>query len=116
MAEHWTLRVRRGSKVTKERYGSRDAALDALATAIDTTHVDPVGPAHVFRREIAPAAQVSVRAEVAGPQRFLSKVNGGIDVRGDGSPEAFTGRVNRQPVAPRSGEDAIAALRRALSG
>jgi hypothetical protein len=99
MAEHWTLRLRSGSKVTKEQHGSLDEALDALARAIDATHVDRVGPARVFRREIAPADQVSVRAEVAGPQRFFARVNGGVDVRGDGSPEAFTGRVNRRPLS-----------------
>ena len=46
-------------------------------------------------------AEVVLRAEVAGPG-----AHGGIDVRGDGSAEAYTGRWRRVLVAREPGESA----------
>jgi hypothetical protein len=50
-----------------------------------------------------------VRGEIAG-----GGVHGGVDIRGDGSMEAFTGRWRRAVVARRPDESAYDALRRAL--
>jgi hypothetical protein len=42
-------------------------------------------------------------------------VRGGIDVRGDGSAEAYRGWLRKRLVEARKGESAVDALRRALS-
>jgi hypothetical protein len=42
-------------------------------------------------------------------------VRGGIDLRGDGSLQAFSGRIRRAVIEPRDDEDAYSALRRVLS-
>ncbi len=114
MADRWKLTLRRGSKVTTARFASLDAALDAMRRELTSAREPRRGPARAFSREIAPAAQVAVRAEVAGPQRVLATVHAGVDLRGDGSPEAWTGWVSKRVVQRRDGEDAVAALRRVL--
>lgn len=106
----YKLTVRRRGDVARERFASLSDALAALAARVD--ELAPGArrrPERALARAIDPVAQVAVRVEVAG-----RGVHGGVDIRGDGSMEAFTGRWRRAVVAPRPGESAHDALRRAL--
>ena len=70
----------------------------------------PAPHREVLGREYAPETQVAGRFELRGP-----RARGGIDVRGDGSAEAFTGRIVKRPVERDDGETAVQALTRAIS-
>jgi hypothetical protein len=113
VAEHgYTLTIRSGAKVRKERHADLDAALAAVerigAELSDGAAARPVGGTLIRRFE--PVQQVVGRIEIAGP----GKLRAGVDVRGDGSSEAFTGRVRRRLVEQRRGESPYDALRREL--
>ena len=72
-------------------------------------------PAETRLRRYAPEQQVVARLELSGPERRLSTIRAGVDVRGDGSCEAYTGRVRRQLLDQAPGEAPVAAIRRALA-
>jgi len=106
--------VREGSKFSRDGYDSLDAAMRALEERgrqlEKTTHAKPVNT--ILGRRFDPVQQVAARLELHGPRG----VRGGVDIRGDGSSEAYTGWVRRKVVAQRGGESPYKALRRALRG
>jgi hypothetical protein len=111
----WRLTVRAGARVTRSRFDDLDEALQALhARALELSRDAPRQPVDVKIRQFDPAQQVSARLELAGPQRLSPSVQAGVDVRGDGSTEAFLGRVRRRIVEQRRGEDIYQALARAV--
>ena len=115
MAGRYTLTIRTGPKVERERFDDLAAALDALESRLEPLAGRTLRDTVDLRyREFQPVAQVAVRGEVSGPGRLLAVIRGGVDLRGDGSAEAYTGRVMRRLVEQRKGETAFAALRRAL--
>jgi len=102
--------VRHGPKVDKHGADTLDAALAWLEQRARAAAAGPRRETVDLRvRRFEPVQQVAARAELRG-----GGVRAGIDVRGDGSAEAWTGRLRRQVVEPRAGEDAYAALRRVL--
>jgi len=105
----YSLTVRRGPKVVKSSHADLAEALRALEEQLRA--VPESGPATVFRREYAPVQQVIARGELRGPRR----ARGGVDVRGDGSAEAWTGRISKRLVEAEPGETACAALGRVLA-
>jgi hypothetical protein len=111
--DRYVLTVRRRGATDRERFPTLDAALVALEERLDgLTPAERRGTERGLARDFAPVAQVAVRGEVAGP----AGLRGGVDVRGDGSAEAYTGRLRRRLVERGTGETAYEALRRALGG
>ena len=111
----YTVTVRVASAVTRKRVPTLEDAIDVLE--LELRSLGPAArraPAKAFMREVAPVAQVSARGELSGPGRLRPKVRAGADVRGDGSIEAYRGKVQREVVERRAGESAFDALRRVL--
>jgi hypothetical protein len=113
VASEYTLTVRLEGTPHKHRFDRLEHALSALEREgrelAAGAHEQPVGGS--FIRRIDPVQIVVARLELSGP----GGLRAGVDVRGDGSSEAFTGRVRRRLVEQRNGESAYDALRRELS-
>jgi hypothetical protein len=108
----YTLTVRRRGATDRERFDSLDAALVALEDRLDGLVRDGRrAEERGLSRSYSPVQQVAARGELSGP----GGLRGGVDVRGDGSSEAYTGRLRRRLVERRAGETSYEALRRALS-
>ena len=108
----FTVTVRSKAKVRKERHEGLAAALDAVERVgrelSNGAGASPAGGTLI--RRIEPVKQVVGRIEVSGPGRLRA----GVDVRGDGSSEAFIGRLRRTLVEQRRSESPYNALRREL--
>ena len=113
MAEKYTLVIRTRARPAKERFTGLDEALASIETKGRELEQDAAEPARggTIIRKLEPVQIVVARLELSGPRRLRA----GIDVRGDGSSEAFTGRVRRQVVEQQPGESAYDALRRVLA-
>jgi hypothetical protein len=112
----WTLIVRAGPDVRREHFETLDAAVHAIGE-----HLDVLAPsarreeASILRRRIEPSAQVAARIELVAAGGKSGITHAGIDLRGDGSAEAFTGRIRKQLVEQRRDESALDALARVLA-
>lgn len=112
----WKLTVRSGPKVQRSSFSELSPALDALQQrAHDLSGEAPNTAYDAKIKRFEPAQQVVARIELSGPERWLASVRAGIDVRGDGSVEAYRGRVHRELIEQRAGESAYDALRRTLT-
>jgi hypothetical protein len=110
----YVLKVRAGPKVERSKHDDLDAALRALEDrATELQHAAP-GRAIDLKvgRRFEPVQQVTARLELSGP----GPLRAGVDVRGDGSVESWTGRFRRELIEQRRGESALDALRRVTGG
>ena len=112
----WKLTVRVGPAVKRYAFDALDPALEALESRGRELARDAPGSVRDAKlKRFEPGERVVARLEIAGPERFVASHRAGLDVRGDGSVQAYLGRVRRRVIDERGGEGAYAALRRALS-
>jgi len=107
----YTLIVRAGARVRKHRHERLDEALAGLRRTGEelATSAPSRAVGGKLMRRFDPVQQVVARLELKGPG-----VRAGVDVRGDGSVEAFTGRLGRTLVHQQPGESPYDALAREL--
>jgi hypothetical protein len=113
VADGWVLTTRAGARVRKRRHAELAEALSDLEREGRELEGSADGRAEggTLMRRLEPVQIVVARLELSGPGRLRA----GVDVRGDGSSEAFTGRLRRRVLEQRDGESAYDALRRELS-
>ncbi len=110
MRTPYRLKVRAGPRVERHGFGDREAALAELEARARSLAEGAHGRRIDLKvRQFEPVAQVVARLALTGPGRLRM----GIDVRGDGSVEAYTGVVRRQVIEQCPGESAYDALARA---
>ena len=107
----FVVTARAGPTVKRSRFEDLAAALDevesrgrALEAEANARTVD------LKVRRFEPVQQVVGRVGLSGPRRLRA----GVDVRGDGSVESYTGRLRRRLVEQRRAESPYEALRRAV--
>lgn len=109
----YRITKRDGAKVHHQRTDNLDAALVVLERGgreLEATAAAR-GVGGSLMRRVEPVQRVVGRVELRGPGR----VRAGVDVRGDGSAEAFTGRLRRTLVRQHDGESPYEALARKLA-
>jgi hypothetical protein len=112
MAHPWRVTFRRGGRVERLPAETLEQALALLEARVRAAAAGPGrAPVDLRVRRYEPGQPVTARAELRGPEGRRA----GIDVRGDGTAAAWTGRIRRAELAAEPGEDAYAALRRVLS-
>jgi len=103
--------VRDGPRVEKLRADGLEQALELVEREARALAARPGRRTVDLRaRTFTPQQQVAGRVELRGP-----RVAAGVDVRGDGETEAWTGRVRRSVVEQEGRETPYDALRRVLA-
>jgi hypothetical protein len=111
----WKLTERTGPKVRRSWFDDLEGALDALESrGRELADAAPGDPVNVRYKRFEPQQRVVARLELSGPERFMASVRAGVDVRGDGSVEAYRGRVRREILSEKRGETPYRTLRRIL--
>jgi hypothetical protein len=101
----YRVTVRRGPKVERSTHASLDDALHRLRAEANAT--PRAGAVAGLGKRYEPEDRVTARIELKAPN-----ARAGVDVRGDGTVVAWTGRVFRKPL---DGDDPFAALRQSVS-
>jgi hypothetical protein len=95
----WTLTVRHGSEVDRERFDELgEAVAEMRRRALEIRAEGPVRPVSALR-DFTPGSQVQARLQLSG-DGLLRKPTAGIDIRGNGTFVPFRGGLKREELDP----------------
>ena len=111
----WTLTVRHGPQVKRERFDSLDDAVESMRRDADAIRSE--GPLQKVSslRDFEPGQQVQARLEIS-TGGLLRGRDAGVDVMGDGSLVPYSGGVRRTELELRDGQSPFEAVGEALGG
>ena len=110
----YRLTVRRGPKVTREKFEDLDTAIAALERHVAEIRADGRLEPRKLLREFDPEVQVAGRIEISTGGFLRRGSDAGVDVMGDGSVVAFSGGMRRVELDQR-GNGPFEAVRRELA-
>jgi hypothetical protein len=110
----YRLTVRHGPEVERERYESLDEAMAGLERRAEEIRVEGGLGEVKMLRTYEPGRRVEARIEVTGPG-LLRRLDGGVDVMGDGAVVPYRGAIFKKRLEPRDGQSPYDAVREALS-
>jgi hypothetical protein len=108
----YTLTIRNGPRVERDRFDDLDSALAALRDRCEEIRAEGPLPGVSAIREYEPAQRVKARLEIS-TGRMFSRRDAGVDVMGDGTVVPFSGGTFRKPIEDAQG-DYVDAVTRAL--
>jgi hypothetical protein len=108
----YTLTIRNGPRVERDRFDDLDSALDALRDRCEEIRAEGPLPDVSMIREYRSEQRVKARLEIS-TGRIFGKREAGVDVMGDGAVVPFSGGTFRRPI-PDAEADYKDAIARAL--
>ena len=109
----WTLTVRHGSQVDREKFEDAAGAIAAAHAHLERIRSEGGLPPISALRDFTPGQRVHARLEIDGPGLFRGP-KGGIDLMGDGTVVAYTGTIRKEPIEGDSVDRTIELLSEAL--
>jgi plasmid stabilization system protein ParE len=111
----FTLTVRQGPRVARERHDSLEAAVEALSARVALLQDEEELPAVHALRSFEPHQRVRARLEISAGGLFRRR-EAGVDVMGDGRLVPYRGGIGRRHLDPPPGADYRDAIIEALRG
>jgi hypothetical protein len=111
----YTLTVRHGSEVSRQRLGTLEGAVEELRRQAEEIRSEGTLKGVSAIRDFEPGQRVHARLEISTGGMLRSR-EAGVDVMGDGSMVPFRGGIRRTELQPAEGQGVFDAISETLGG